>query len=130
MEKKDSRKDMLENTEVKVGFPPGYIETLRKAIGQPNYSEQTGIGGFFKRILYKLSGQKVIAFLVSSVSILIVIVMAQFWKNPSEAVYLKAIDAVQYIAVTLLGIKGIQNGVHAVTDYLTKKNGKGGVNEF
>lgn len=85
--------------------------------------ERTGIKGFLQRLLYKFSGQKILGFLISSVAIIGVVTMSQFWKNPANEIYLKAIEAIKVIAVTLLGVKGIQNGVHAVTDYLKYKNG-------
>jgi len=71
--------------------------------------EQVNFKEFLKRVLWKFSGQKVIGFLISSLSILVVIGASHYWQDISDPVLIKAIDAIKLIAIALLATKGLQN---------------------
>jgi len=72
--------------------------------------EECGFIGFSRRVLYKLSGQKIISFLVSAGMIYLVVWGGHRWAGQvSDAVLLKAIDSIKTICLGLLGVKGAQN---------------------
>ena len=79
---------------------------------------------FFKRLLYKFSGQKVVGFLVSAVAILLLVWFKRLW-DVSDAVIIKAIEAVRALGIALFAVKGVQNGVGMVTDYFHRRNNHG-----
>jgi len=76
---------------------------------------------FFRRLLYKFSGQKVIGFLISASAILLLVWFNKLW-NTSEAVTLKAIEAIRALGIALFAVKGVQNGIGMVTDYVHRRN--------
>jgi len=69
--------------------------------------------GFARRILYKMSGQKIITFLVASVTI-IGFVFVRKSVDISDEIVLKGIDTIKVLALTLMGVKGVQNIVGIV----------------
>ena len=71
--------------------------------------EQVNFKEFLKRVLWKFSGQKVIGFLISSLSILMVLVIAHYWQDVSDSILAKAINAIKWVALGLLATKGLQN---------------------
>lgn len=87
------------------------------------YSEECGVKGFWRRALYKLSGQKIISFFVSAGAVLLIVYMDHKWKAQlSDIVVLRAIGAIETICLALLGIKGTQNIVGMIKDGKTTKN--------
>lgn len=72
--------------------------------------EECGFIGFFRRALYKLSGQKIISFMVSSGMIYLVVWAGHKWAGQvTEPVLLEAIKSIKTICIALLAIKGGQN---------------------
>jgi len=83
--------------------------------------EECGLPGFFRRVLYKLSGQKIISVLVSCGMIYLVVWAGHRWAGQvTEPVLLEAIKAIKIICVGLLAVKGGQNIVG-----MLKGNGNG-----
>jgi len=78
---------------------------------------------FFQRILYKLSGQKIMGFIISAGSIILIVVFAKTWTHVSDALYMHAITAIKTIAIALLAVRGVQNAASIASDYMRAKNG-------
>jgi hypothetical protein len=73
-------------------------------------NEQCGFIGFIRRVLYKLSGQKIISFLVSALMVFLIVWAKHRWSAQlTDAVALKAISSIETICIALLGVKGAQN---------------------
>lgn len=67
-------------------------------------NEQCGILGFLRRVLYKLSGQKIISSLVSSLLIFLIIWAKHKWSTQvSDDVAKAAIEAIKILCLGLLG---------------------------
>lgn len=72
--------------------------------------EECGFVGFLRRILYKLSGQKIISFMVAAGMIYLIVWAGHKWADRvTEAVLLKAIDSIKIICIALLATKAGQN---------------------
>jgi len=78
--------------------------------GEDVMEEKLSFRGFLGRVLYKASGMKVISFLLSGAAVIILVVLSNdFSGKVSDAVVLKAIDAVKDLAIALFIVKGGQN---------------------
>lgn len=67
-------------------------------------SEECGINGFLRRVLWKLSGQKIISVIVSALLIFWIVWAKQRWAGlVSDDVALAAIRAIRVICLGLLG---------------------------
>jgi len=84
--------------------------------------------GFIGRLLFKLSGMKVISFLVSGTGVLALVVMSKmFFGKVSDQIILKAMEVIKDLALGLFIVRGTQN---VVTSIMTGKktnnnNGEG-----
>lgn len=86
--------------------------------------EECGIPGFFRRLLYKLSGAKIISVLVSSLLIIALYHLKHHYTNVSDPVTLACIAAVRDICIGLLVAKTGQNIVGMIKG-VTGGNGNG-----
>jgi hypothetical protein len=83
--------------------------------------EACGIKGFIERVLYKISGQKIISFFAGAGMIYLVVWAAHRWTGQiSDAVLIKAIEAIKTTCIVILGTKAAQNIVGTI-----KGNGNG-----
>lgn len=101
------------------------VKLVQPVVGDSSMrKEEAGVKRFFRRVLYKLSGQKVIGFFLSASSILGIVAVSHFWKDLPNEIALKAIEAIKTLAITLFSVKGIQNIAGMTTNYLNgrKKN--------
>lgn len=78
-----------------------------------NRQFECGFKGFGRRILYKMSGQKILTFLVASLAIT-GFVFVRKAVDVSDEVIVKGIEAIKVLALTLMGVKGVQNIVGIV----------------
>jgi predicted transporter len=67
-------------------------------------SEECGVNSFLRRILFKLSGQKIISVIVSSLLIFLIVWARHKWAGHlSDDVAKAAIEAIKLICLGLLG---------------------------
>jgi hypothetical protein len=78
-------------------------------------SEECGFNRFVQRALYKLSGQKVIGFLISTAAIVVIIALSHCWRNVPDEIYLKGMGYIKTLALALLGSKMAQNVIGMVS---------------
>jgi len=71
---------------------------------------QCNLKGFYKRILYKISGQKILSFFVASAIVITLVLLYEQVKTP-EVVVLKALEVTKDLALGLMLVKGVQNVV-------------------
>lgn len=86
-------------------------------------NEECGILRFCKRVLYKLSGQKIISTLVASMLIFLFVWARHRWAaHLTDEIVKVAIEAVKVLCLALLGA----NTALSVTDILKGKAPNGG----
>lgn len=74
---------------------------------------ECGLRGFYRRILYKISGQKILSFFVASLIVVTLVLLYEKVETP-EVVVLKALDVTRDLALGLMLVKGVQNIVGIV----------------
>lgn len=74
---------------------------------------QCGLKGFYRRILYKVSGQKILSFFVASFIVVTLVVLYEKVETP-EVIVLKALEVTRDLALGLMVVKGVQNIVGIV----------------
>ncbi len=83
-------------------------------------AEETNITGFFKRLMFKLSGMKVVGFIISGTGILVLVVMSRVFHGVvSDQIVLSAMASLEKLALGLF----VANGAITVASVL-----KGGGN--
>lgn len=71
-------------------------------------AEQCNFKQFVKRVLYKISGLKILSFFICVVAIYGIILLHK-WLVVSESLALRGLQAVEVLGVVLIGGKAIQN---------------------
>lgn len=74
---------------------------------------QCGLKGFYRRILYKISGQKILSFFVASAIVVTLVLLYDKVKTP-DVIVLKALEVTRDLAIALMIVKGVQNTVGIV----------------
>ncbi len=87
--------------------------------------EECDFKGFLKRVLYKVSGLKIIGFVISTVAVFAVLFVCHVWKGFSETLATRAISAIETLALGLIGAKLIQNVVGIVKGNSNTNNNNG-----
>jgi len=74
---------------------------------------ECGLKGFGRRILYKISSQKILSFFCAS---LVIVVLAYMYhpEKMTETLISEAMTHVKVLAIALMTVKGIQNIVGIV----------------
>lgn len=71
-------------------------------------AEQCNFRQFFKRVLYKVSGLKILSFFVSVVAIFGIVLLHK-WLVITDTIALKALEVIKVLGLVLIGGKAIQN---------------------
>jgi hypothetical protein len=74
---------------------------------------ECSLKGFYRRVLYKVSGQKILSFFVASAIVVLLVVLYNKVKTP-DAIILKALEVTRDLALGLMLVKGVQNIVGIV----------------
>lgn len=74
---------------------------------------QCSLKGFYRRALYKISGQKILSFFVASAIVVTLVLLYDKVKTP-DVIVLKALEVTRDLALGLMLVKGVQNVVGIV----------------
>jgi len=71
-------------------------------------AEQCTFKQFVKRILYKISGLKVLSFFICVLAVYGIVLLHK-WLTLSDPIALKALQVIEVLGIVLIGGKAIQN---------------------
>lgn len=74
---------------------------------------QCSFKGFYRRVFYKISGQKILSFFVASAIVVTLVLLYDKVKTP-DVIVLKALEVTKDLALGLMLVKGVQNIVGIV----------------
>ena len=85
---------------------------------------ETTLSGFFKRLLYKFSGAKIVSFMLSGASIIALVLIAKIFSGKiSDEIVLSAMSAIKELAIGLFIVRGAQNVTEVITGRKGGENG-------